>query len=138
MKWIKASERLPEKDHNYHVRATTKHQGYNHNDTAWWHNGTWQFQHGRAGYSVVEWLDEQAPDTSEGWISVKDGLPEDGETVLINMSKFGKGTPYGYYLGFHHAGEWIIQVDGKDQNAEPNPDYWKVTHWQPLPKPPIQ
>lgn len=55
--WVKASERLPDKDRNYHVKATTKHQGYNHNDTAFWHNGKWEFDR-ENGRSVVEWLDE--------------------------------------------------------------------------------
>lgn len=55
--WVKASDRLPEKEHNYHVKATAHFQGYNHNDTALWRNNKWEFDSDN-GRIVVEWLDE--------------------------------------------------------------------------------
>ena len=59
MKWIKASERLPENTHNYFVRATKKYQGYNHNDTAFFRKDdkSWEFK-GCNNCYVLEWLDE--------------------------------------------------------------------------------
>jgi hypothetical protein len=57
-RWVKAVERLPEKDYNYFVKATKKHQGYLHNDTALWRNNQWEFLFPSNGSEVVEWLDE--------------------------------------------------------------------------------
>ena len=59
--------------------------------------------------------------TVQEWISVKDGLPEDGETVTICTEK-----------GFVYAGEligdtWFLDNDSWTAN---------VTHWMPLPEPP--
>jgi len=60
--WVKASKRLPLKEHNYFVKAITKFQGYNHNDTALWRNGKWEFDR-ENGRTVVEWLDENPSPT---------------------------------------------------------------------------
>ena len=59
--------------------------------------------------------------TVQEWISVKDRLPEDGETVTICTEK-----------GFVYAGEligdtWFLDNDSWTEN---------VTHWMPMPQPP--
>ena len=59
--------------------------------------------------------------TVQEWISVKNRLPEDGETVTICTEK-----------GFVYAGEligdtWFLDNDSWTAN---------VTHWMPLPQPP--
>lgn len=65
------------------------------------------------------------------WISVKDRLPETGDTVLAwRESTFTPGVYYASTgtFGFYHEGIW----GDKDE------DNWNVTHWMPLPEPPEQ
>ena len=56
--WVKAIDRLPQKDYNYFVRASKTNQGYCHNDTAWFKEGKFLFIENDGRY-VVEWLDER-------------------------------------------------------------------------------
>ena len=57
------------------------------------------------------------------WISVKDGLPEEGEEVIFYEMR---DIPY-YYLGYQEGGKsWYSYTSSK---AFP-------THWMPLPEPP--
>ena len=61
----------------------------------------------------------------EGWISIKDRLPEHGKRYLIYATsednKIGRITTAAF--GGHFA------LSGRCA-------YWKVTHWMPLPTPP--
>lgn len=59
-RWVKVSERLPSKTYNCFVRATRKHQGYFHNDTALFRLETkkWVFINPSDDLLVVEWLEE--------------------------------------------------------------------------------
>lgn len=68
--------------------------------------------------------------TVQGWISVKDRLPEkdgkylvaraDGGKHSISVRKFRKEVPC-WYTGY--CGHWERRTNG-------------ITHWQPLPEPP--
>lgn len=64
----------------------------------------------------------------EGWISVKERIPNKGENVLV----FATGT---YCKG------WKFAID-RLEDGEKNPrwlythGWFKVTHWMPLPEPP--
>lgn len=73
------------------------------------------------------------------WISVKEKLPEIGDKVLMFMAKFGDvknaaSEYFGCWLGEH----WSYWDDNKETDCEINPDYWRVTHWMPLPPDPSQ
>lgn len=60
---------------------------------------------------------------NDGWISIKDGLPQSKENVLC-FYKFEPESPNviadNVYFG---NGVWMNETD-------------KVTHWMPLPEPP--
>lgn len=65
---------------------------------------------------------------AQRWISVEDRLPEPETDVLVKCSsKFG-------HLGFDIAGifrgEWLSQITERDCR-------WPVSHWMPLPAPPL-
>ena len=126
MKWIKASERLPKDVLNW----ATKTIGTN----GFVVYGSLTIaeikilsspQHG----FEIEWLDESDQPNSvqegekeavEGWISVKDRLPEVANVLVAY--KFGVGESKFIYGKF-----W------KELSEVP-----EVTHWQPLPAPPQQ
>ena len=59
------------------------------------------------------------------WISVKDRLPEGVDDVLVHYS-------FGYITSraAHH-------VDGEIQSISTSHGTFHVTHWMPLPKPPV-
>ena len=69
---------------------------------------------------------EPAVDAAPEWISVKDGLPEFGDTIVI---RFGDKTDIAtYWRGEvcpHWRGQWYGTID-----------LGSVTHWMPLPEPP--
>lgn len=62
------------------------------------------------------------------WISVKDRLPKEGETVLVFGYWHEKFQPLMCYLIPHRKGEWFTNVAGQQ--------VYTVTHWMPLPQPP--
>ena len=66
--------------------------------------------------------------TVQEWISVKDRLPEEGETVLVFGYWHEKFQPLMCYLSPHRKGEWFTTVAGQQ--------VYTVTHWMPLPQPP--
>lgn len=74
------------------------------------------------------------------WIKAESGQlpPESPEQhtfikVLVYVPDFDKGTVLengvrvGWYM--HSVGEWRI---------ENSPSKWNVTHWQPMPQPPVK
>lgn len=77
---------------------------------------------------------------NNGWISVKDKLPDIGEMVLVYDAKYGLITTSEltqYTLkngGVKKAFRDYSYIEYFDHNSEP----WlvDVTYWQPLPKPP--
>lgn len=75
--------------------------------------------------TIEEFEEEAEPDN--GWISVKDRLPPYGERVLVVNETYEAERGYTKY----NCGITI---------RDPHLDFtfWghKVTHWQPLPKPP--
>lgn len=79
------------------------------------------------------------------WISIKDRLPPSGEYVLVananDLSLFGVKIMRRYggmiYSGGYVEFEW--QEDNCDDlGGEITWSRDKVTHWMPLPKPPIK
>ena len=71
--------------------------------------------------------------TVGGWISVKDGLPNDSKPVYVWLgigSSLRSGIPFvGKYNIF--SGEWMIYGLRAD-----NQEIIKITHWMSLPEPP--
>lgn len=106
--WVKASD-LPEKEHNYHVKATTKFQGYNHNDTALWRNNKWEFDSDN-GRIVVEWLDEsgcEAKKALEGTLK---------ELIALINEKAKYGIPVDLAVGTK-AGAMCIEIEELTRKA---------------------
>lgn len=60
--WIKASERLPDKSHNYFVKVWSGQHQYIYHDTNYFDKG-WSVIRNTSD-CVEEWLDESSPDTS--------------------------------------------------------------------------
>ena len=83
------------------------------------------------GKKVMNWI-EQAQ-TVDGWISVKDGLPNDSKPVYVWIgigSSLRSGIPFvGQYNIF--SGGWMIYGLNADKQ-----EIIKITHWMPLPEPP--
>jgi Lar family restriction alleviation protein len=59
----------------------------------------------------------------DGWVSVKDRLPKEGDAVLVYEPRRSPPIQVNEY--------WRDYEAYKDENE------WGVTHWMPLPKPPI-
>jgi hypothetical protein len=74
-------------------------------------------------------------------ISVKERKPditkeEDDCQHLIYGCKFGnlEKDVAGYYATAWYNGKFW--EDDRNKDIEDNPDFWAITHWQPLPHPP--
>lgn len=65
------------------------------------------------------------------WISVADRLPHDGQQVLIHAEKIGTNSATYHEPCFGDNEKWLGWFS--DEMPEPN-----VTHWQPLPLPPLK
>jgi protoheme ferro-lyase len=63
------------------------------------------------------------------WVKVKDGMPDEGEEVLIYCPEFLEEIRKAFYT------EGDFYVDKEDLIIKPAPNGY-CTHWQPLPKPP--
>jgi hypothetical protein len=69
---------------------------------------------------------------TERWISVEDELPEDGQIVLcFGIGKIASMSMYG-------DGIFVRYIDHIPSDRNITIYYDKVSHWQPLPKPPIK
>ena len=109
-----------------------------------------KFEEGTQDYhSNPEWvpLFEHPAPIPEGWISVNDRLPEVGRTpilVAVSWVKYGEhedGTPTeatgvdvtdGEYVPAHgEAGGYFDSYQGSHGDSQ------YITHWMPLPKPPM-
>ena len=86
-----------------------------------------EIQRRRKRYKTLTGVDmamliDDAP-TIDGWISVKDRLPEEGVRVLVWEKH---GSAYVAYVNKQVSGVWQI---GDTNGAI-------ITHWMPLPEPP--
>ena len=70
-------------------------------------------------------LQQLGQEREKGWVSVTDDLPDDDTLVLIALNDDDVWT------GFRDAGIWRY-VDAMPIDAE------RVTHWQPMPQPPVR
>ena len=65
-----------------------------------------------------------ALEQDNGWISIKDRMPEKGVDVLV-------------YGDIYSNGKSVVEVDCVDKGGNFfNFDEGRVTHWRPLPEPP--
>ena len=130
MKWILASERMPGKSGRYIV----KRLGEPLIADAILRNGdvmvfaipngmTWK------GYKDFEWLDESVDETN-GWVSVKDNLPNPKQKCLVT-TKDSITVHVGVYI--HDLKQWAIERETISRSF-----FYFVTHWMPLPNPPQQ
>lgn len=65
--------------------------------------------------------------TAVGWISVKDRLPDVGETVLFTGIN-SYGNRFRTQKGYFNGGVWISDSIVLVKDA--------ITHWMPIPEPP--
>lgn len=68
------------------------------------------------------------------WISVKERLPEHGARILLYLPD-PDGVPY-VVLGYY--GRWADIVLSFTSNPAQHFSYADVSHWMPLPEPPVQ
>ena len=62
--------------------------------------------------------------TVQEWISVKDGLPENGKESVLIALRWGEVD-----IGWCEDGRWRSEFVNEYEDGE-------VTHWMPLPEPP--
>lgn len=76
---------------------------------------------------IIEDFEEEAqPDN--GWISVEDRLPDKSQKVLVFYKALGQEN------NIHND---VMATNWRTKKGDFIPcDGYKVTHWQPLPKPP--
>ena len=81
-------------------------------------------------HSEIEQLKKQAE--CGGWIKTNDLKPKDGQVILfVGVNKFG--NMFTVQRGaFYSCSGWYSDVTG-----EKVPEDAKVTHWRPLPDPPM-
>jgi hypothetical protein len=95
---------------------------------AWKHYGYSAINHQLdflAGYQAAK--DEMnSSNNSNGWISVKERLPEESTHCVIRIDD-GE-----YQVAWREDGHWIMFNPCCIYNSQLN----NVTHWMPLPKPP--
>lgn len=72
------------------------------------------------------------------WISVDDRLPEEEKPVLVAHRKCTGDRPYKIHVGCLYLKEWICDYCDEETRFESDVDFYYVTHWKPLPKPPKQ
>ena len=136
MKWILASERLPE--------GTTGIRVVRYIDTG----KTFIFNLERNfkvqidfdGYhykkEMIEWLDESPCTEREGWVSVDDGLPEDGQIIDTWNGKSNRRSVYRKLATPEQS--LFERYTNPHQNERVYVTHFPdVTHWLPLPQPPV-
>lgn len=110
----------------------------------YWGEGVWKYcDSWGVKIDAFHWIDLHPivrAETTEGWISVKDKMPEmpDGDCslpVLVLGFKLSRPESFEYDTCC-----WRVGLDGKKEWSKEwwndNPDYYWIHYWQPLPKPP--
>lgn len=66
------------------------------------------------------------------WISVKDQLPKDIEVVLVWSNTSLQPT-----VAYYFQGDWLYHSINNGQFWLSKEPHIQITHWMPLPEPPI-
>lgn len=91
------------------------------------------------------WFEDGKPNYPryDGWISVKDRLPEPYDFVLVFADNEGTGEPRPMSIARWEKGSWgfvnntpLMCNQGAWMDIEYDMDSDDVTHWMPLPLPP--
>lgn len=77
--------------------------------------------------AYIQQLEAKVP----GWISVEERLPEDGQPVIVFATHTDKWSGH-----WHAVMEDCWCCGGWDANCDT--DIHKVTHWMPMPEPPVE
>lgn len=86
----------------------------------------WKITAGEEASGLEHWFENYQKDIPR-WIPVSERLPEADGSFITAYSK--GGVSQNWYMTFHHGGgKWY-------QNSE---DTGEVTHWMPLPSPPVE
>ena len=156
MKWVKASEWLPDKKGYYNCKLQSAPLVF------WIDKKNYSIVNNVGSIVPVEiwyeitWLDETESPAPDGWVRVEDGLPKPEQNVIVSfLSGDKRRTAIAFYTPKHHT-----EYDGDNEDfgdySEENggitycPEGWyeftwehdenymikNVTHWQPLPHPP--
>lgn len=78
-----------------------------------------------------------------GWIAVSDRLPELDTPVWAGWFNTKGKFVYGLFVRFKEGGEWFFAQCSQTQSwndfgdRDLDDDYSHLTHWQPLPEPPV-
>ena len=122
MRWIKASERLPNKSGWLYVKANgiymeiatyDERRGFQYAPPIKDKPLPWELKD-------IEWLDQSGEgDAVDGWISLKDRLPKHGQKVDLWLGSYRK--------------EWTWEGQDSENIMISGA---KATHWMPAPTPP--
>ena len=76
---------------------------------------------------------EQESKPLNGWISVKDRLPDTCgfPCLLCGENAFGQICVFAGFTGYMERGKFKWHSNQKDIDI----DVWTITHWMPMPKP---
>lgn len=77
-------------------------------------------------------LDELIAENNGEWIPVSERLPDNNVKVLCSAISTSISGGYTRFVGCCNNGFWFVQTDAETVSY---PGQYKVTAWQPLPKP---
>lgn len=74
------------------------------------------------------------------WINVNDGLPESHDYVLVAINSQGTGEPKPINIArrIGYVWEFLGLIDGAYMDISYPMDPEDITHWMPLPAPPLK
>lgn len=142
MRWIKASERLPEFSDKLIWRFSDKStvdMGYTPKGFKFMGR---HFLRNDDETKSIEWLDESASQLVDGWIDVNERLPD----AIFTDDEGNEGCEFVIGARCNDGNiDGVVYADGVEYLPKENKwrlygDYLlsriEITHWQPLPEPP--
>lgn len=100
-----------------------------------------KYYHLPNGDTAIPIIDIEHAPTVNGWISVKERLPNIAgyECLVTGVNCFGQRFVFTAFTGYGEPGWWTNdktrmrrEIDEADNRLSP---VWEITHWMPLPEP---